>query len=437
MKKFFWLAFFAANLGIIFFIWWQKSFTLLSLGTAPMFISLGRLTGLIAVYLILWQLVLIGRLKILEKAFGLDKLALIHHANGLLAWLFILLHPIFLLLGYSHASNRSLLEQFSYFLFKADDLAPAFLSLLVFILVIFFSYLAMRKKIKYELWYFIHLSVYLAIIWAYGHQLELGQDLQSSGAAAYWYLIYFLAVASLIYFRLLKPLYFLWRHRFEVSEIKEENDNIVSLYIRGKDLEKFKFNPGQFAIFRFLDKAVWFEAHPFSFSQAPNGRELRLSIKALGDFTKKIKEKIKPGTLVFIDGPHGIFSPHKAKSSKLALIAGGIGITPIFSIAQKEECDTVLFYSAVWEKDLIFKKDLEALAEKKSLRNIFILSGETDWEGEKGLLDEEKIKRLMPDYKEREFFLCGPPLMTKGVKQSLIKLGIRKDKIHFEKFSLN
>jgi len=437
MKKLLLILIFFLNLGIIFYFWFIKSGDLLFLGPAGLFISLGRITGLLAVYLVLWQLVLIGRVKFLEKVFGLDRLAIVHHFNGLLSWLFIILHPIFLIIGYGKSGQRGFWEQTGEFLWRGDDLLTAFLSLVIFIGVIFVSVAAIKKRLKYEAWYFIHLLTYLGIIWAFGHQLELGNDLRNIYFAVYWYLLYIGAVGLLVYFRFLKPAYLFYSHRFYVERVVRENDQVVSLYIGGRDIQKFNYQSGQFAIFRFLDKKLFLEAHPFSFSSLPGDNYFRITIKNLGDFTATLAGRLQPRTPVLIDGPHGVFTTKRTVNQKLALIAGGIGITPIYAIfAGNSTSDQVLFYTEQTVDKLIFRKELEILQGTK--RKIhYILSQANVNNSETGRLDEEKIKRSLPDYLERDFFICGPPLMIKAIRQTLINLGIRQRRIYFEKFSLS
>ena len=65
-----------------------------------------------------------------------------------------------------------------------------------------------------------------------------------------------------------------------------------------------------------------------------------------------------------------------------------------------------------------------------------VLSGDPDWTGEKGFLDAEMIKRLAPDFAERDAFLCGPPPMVASVSAALTGLGMSVTRIHSEVFSL-
>jgi len=444
MKKIVFYLVFFVNLSIILYFWFGQSGDLLLNSQAGFFVSLGRICGLLAVYFILWQLVLIGRIKFLEQSFGFDRLAIWHHFNGLLAWLFIFLHPLFLAIGHSQINQVSFLQQILDFLFSWDDLAPAYLAVGVFLIVIIISIGAIQKKLKYEIWYLIHLLTYLAIIWSFGHQLELGSDLQNLFFAAYWYLLYVLAVIPLIYFRFLKPLYFFYQHRFQVEKIENESDQVISIYIKGQNLEKFKFQGGQFAIFRFLGKNLFFEAHPFSFSSAFNGQSLRITIKNLGDFTGSLKNKLKSGTFILIDGPHGIFTKQRTENKKIALIAGGIGITPLRALVEdslknKTNQEIVLFYAVAKETDLVLRSELDSLQNNFSarLKIIYILSQVENWPGEKGRFDEEKLKRILPGFADYDFYLCGPPLMIKNIKMVLKKQAIKSRKIYYEKFSLN
>lgn len=437
MKKIITLITFLISLGIIVYFWLIQSGSLMQAGSSGIYVSLGRLAGLLAVNFVLWQLVLVGRINFLNSTYGFDRLAIIHHFNGLLAWVFIFLHPIFLVLGYSAVNQNSIFNQILEFIFKGENLFPSFIAVLIFLVTIILSITVIFKKTKYETWYFVHLFTYLAIILAFGHQLESGYDLQNKVFAAYWFILYFLTVGPLIIFRFLKPLYNFYQHRFYVEKIILENENVLSIYIKGNNLDKFKFISGQFAIFRFLSGWLSLEAHPFSFSQAANGNNLRISIKNLGDFSVSLFTKLKVGCPVIIDGPHGIFKAKRAKNKKLALIAGGIGITPLRAIVESNPgLDLVLFYGERNERSLVFKNELDNLISPY-LKINYIVSADSNWTGELGRIDSEKIKRLMPDYLERDFFLCGPKPMVKSLKKDLKVLGVKNRKIYFEKFSLN
>ena len=122
MKKIITFLTFLISIGVIIYFWLTQSEVLMTSGMAGVCIALGRLTGLLAVNFVLWQLVLVGRINFLNSAYGFDRLAIIHHFNGLLAWVFIFLHPIFLVLGYSAVNQISIFNQIGEFLFKGENL---------------------------------------------------------------------------------------------------------------------------------------------------------------------------------------------------------------------------------------------------------------------------------------------------------------------------
>jgi len=96
---------------------------------------------------------------------------------------------------------------------------------------------------------------------------------------------------------------------------------VTSVYLTGRQLDRFAFRSGQYANEVFLSKGRW-SPHPFSFSAAPNGRYLRVSIKAAGDFTDRIRE-LTPGTLLLLEGPLGAFTAAEPRD-KYLMVAGGL-----------------------------------------------------------------------------------------------------------------
>lgn len=191
--------------------------------------------------------------------------------------------------------------------------------------------------------------------------------------------------------------------------------------------------------FNFLQKGFWWQSHPFSLSIFPEGKELRISVKALGDFTEQIP-KLKVGTRVLIDGPYGIFTKDVSEKEKSLFLAGGIGITPARSLIEellREGKDVKLLYGCKTEADFALKAELEELESKYDLEVTYITSEEERRPFEAGYIDEEKLRRIVPDIKEREVFLCGPAPMTTAVLSLLEKFDVNKKDIHFEKFSLH
>ncbi len=432
---------FFVNFLVILFFWYQGSPINNSVTVADGLTSIGRISGLLLAYLLLAQLALISRLKIIEGVLGHDKLARWHRNLGISITILLLAHPIFLAFGYGLNNGINWLHQLFNFIFLFDDLGGAAIATGILIFIILLSTRIIGRHWKYERWYFSHLFAYVAIFMGFGHQLELGGDFSQKFFAIYWYALFVAFLLIFAYSRFLKPLNNLRLHQFRVSRVVKESENIYSIFITGRNIADFKFSGGQFAIFRFLDKNLFLEAHPFSFSRCYQENEIRITIKKLGDFTEKLVDKIKIGTLVFVEGPLGVFTKHP-QSNKYLLIAGGIGITPIRALTEElaaEKKDVKILVSAKNRQEEIFNSEISQLAAANNFKYFRFFSEETTKEDEQnvfsGRINLEKIKNLVPDWQTREIYFCGPPLMSDSLNQEFIKAGILKKQIHFERFS--
>lgn len=438
-SKKFWIGLLIINAFIILGYWWNGSVSLFSQGLSGILIAFGRIAGLSAAYTVLLQFMFMGRMVWLEQVFGLDKLSRIHHTSGKLSLVFILLHPLLLITGYGIATQTSWLQQFIIFLTDYEHVFWAFIGFVLFLIVVVSSLYVVRNKLRYESWYFVHLFAYLAVFASFWHQISVGEDILSSNIFYwYWITLYILVFTSHVLFRFVRPIYMFFHHKFEVSRIERENYSTVSVYITGKDLENFAVNPGQFMIFRFLTKGMWWQAHPFSLSMMPNGKELRITVKELGDFTGMIKN-LSVHTKIIIDGPYGVFTNLFAVSDKVLLIAGGIGITPIRSLMEemlKKGKDIVLLYANRTKEDIVFKNEIDKLAEVYNAKVVYILSHEPEYAGEQGYIDLEKIKQYAPDVLDRELYLCGPVPMMSELLDVVKTIGLSHRQVHYEKFSL-
>src|SRR6185503_166059 len=117
--------------------------------------------------------------------------------------------------------------------------------------------------------------------------------------------------------------------------------------------------------------------HPFSFSSSAEREEVELAVKALGDFTSTVSE-LEPGTTVYVDGPHGVFSIDQDEGPGFGLLAGGVGIAGLISMlrtmADREDMRPVLLFYANRDWDgVAFREEIEQLKEKLSLSVVHVL----------------------------------------------------------------
>ncbi len=432
MKKAILYLIFISNLFAILWLWWQGSGGLITQpGPGTIAIAFGRLCGLLAEFLILFQLILVSRASWIEQVFGFDRLNKLHRGLGSTILSLILIHPTLLTLGYSTQNHISLWSQYTQFLFHWEDVFLAFISLILFVIVVI-SAITLRRKLKYESWYFVHLLVYVAIGLVVLHQFN-GSDIVVPPFLYYWFALTIGVFGIFIVYRFGRPLYSYWRHRFYVDKIVAETNTINSIYIKGHHLEHFKFKAGQYANINFLAKGQWY-THPFSFSTAPNGSYLRFSIKKVGDFTSQL-HRLQPGTRAIIDGPLGIFTADRATTGKFLLIAGGIGITPIMALIESQKdthADTVLLYSNKSGNEIAFEAQLKQLCP----RSYFFLTDPTvSQDYIPGRITVEHIQKLIPDMRERDIYICGPTPMMDDLIAALRRYGISASRLHYEKFA--
>jgi predicted ferric reductase len=332
--------------------------------------SAGRLTGLLAAYLALIALVVVAR--------GPRSSAWHRWSGHAVLWL-VVAHTVLVTAGYTVANDTGFLRQFRRMIEELPGVITATAALVIFVAVAIAN--AVRRRIRYETWYFIHLYTYLAVVLGFSHQLATGTEFAGDALArTYWYAIYLAALVAI--------LWRLARNRpLRVDRVVEAGD-VVHVEMSGR----LHARPGQFFRWRFLTRGRWFEAHPFSLSAAPP--RVRITVRGVGDFSRGLRS-LRPGTRVLAEGPYGGFEP----GAKSVLIAGGVGITPIRALLESIDGDVVVVH-----------------------RGEPILRDEID---ELGFAVHDRLE-LVPDLAERDAYVCGSPEMVDATVAALRAAGVER-----------
>lgn len=433
------------HLTVVLYTWFQSSrFYLLDGGFSLRLIALGRLAGLLAVTFALQQFLLIGRIPIFERTFGQDRMSRLHQTTGYLVFGTILIHPFLLVLGNASLNDLNIFSQYIQFIKGYEDVFKASLAMLCAWAVVISSVWIVRRRLKYEWWYAVHLLTYAIILLAFGHQNELGTTVNfTQFFNYYWYAIYVLVLGTFIFYRFLKPILSFLKHDFRVMQVVQEAPHVVSIYMRGKNMEHFKWKPGQFAFFTFLSPGLFLGQHPFSFSYLwDDKRILRITVKGVGDYTRLLQE-VPVGTKVIIQGPYGILGRQIEKEFEVLLVAGGIGITPIrclFERYARSGRDVELVYAARTPQDLALKPELDALVGLFPNAKVHYLAehdaGTVPGVYE-GRITKEFLLAAVPNIPNRQAFVCGPPAMADAIEHTLQSVGMPEKKIYVERFSLH
>ena len=404
---------------------------------AAVLIAVGQLGALLGTYSALVQVVLMSRSPWLDGLFGIDRIAGWHRWLGFATLDLIIVHVVFTTAGYALADGRSFTAQTWTFLTTYPYMLMAYVGTALFILVAALSVREARRRLSHESWHFVHLLVYLAIALSFAHQLAVGTDfVHDPVAVVYWVFLYAVAAGLVIAFRIVAPARMALRHRLRVQSVVEEAQDVVSIYIDGRDLGELPARAGQFFKFRFLTGGLWWQVHPFSLSAAPNGEYLRITVKEVGDFTRSL-HRLSPGTRILLNGPYGVFTAMRRRRPRSLLIAGGIGITPLRALIeempQRKNSITLVYRASSWE-EVVFKAEIDGLVAARG-GVVHYVVGRRGREVAAHPLAPRFLLAAAPDLRDRDVFICGPREMVDAVTSSLQTLGVPAGQVHVERFA--
>ncbi len=378
-----------------------------------------------------------ARFQRASAPFGIDIIYYFHRQIALIAFLFILAHPIILLI----------LTPQLFALFR-PGVAPAHFwgavaSTLALVALVVTSVWRKQLNIDYDLWRVMHaLLAVVALGLAIWHVLAVGHYVDTPWRKQLWGTFSLSWLLLLVYVRVYRP----WtqlQHPYRVTEVKPERGDSWTLTVEPVGHAGLRFEPGQFAWLTLGSSPFALKEHPFSYaSSAETPRQIKFTIKSLGDFSSQIKD-VKPGSIAYLDGSHGAFSPDRIDTKGLVLIAGGIGIAPMMSMLRTfadrhEKRPLKLLYAYnTWER-LTFREELQELEQRLSLEIIWLLNDpHADWQGETGLISADLLKRRLPlSDPGQAYLICGPVVMIELTEKLLHQAGVPLSRIHSELFDL-
>lgn len=394
--------------------------------------------GFIGLALMALQFVLAARVNRIEASYGIDILIQFHRYTSMVAFGMVVIHPVILfvarpetlaLLNFPQAPWRARL---------------AVMSVLAFLAMVVTTIWRKPLKIPYEPWRAAHsVLAVLAVGLGFGHAVGVGFYLSQFWKIVLWSGFMAMALWLILYVRLIKPL-MMTQRPYLVEEVIEQRGNVWTLALRPHGHDGFTFEPGQFAWLTLGITPLRMREHPFSMSSnGDRSDRIEFGIKALGDFTRQIKD-VKPGTKAYLDGPYGTFTTELYwDTAGFVLIAGGVGITPIYSMLltaaeRQDDRPFLLIYSAPSWDDITYREDLEALQDKIDLTIVYVLrKGHEGWEGETGYVDKALLERHIPRHRgSRQYFTCAAPVMMDAVERALFELEVPVTHVHMEHFNL-
>ncbi|MGF1638921.1 MAG: ferric reductase-like transmembrane domain-containing protein [Cyclobacteriaceae bacterium] len=402
--------------------------------TRGFWIEFGVALGFIGLGIMGVQFIFTGRLARVAPTFGPDNIFHFHKTMGIVGFIFILAHPVILIL-----SNSAFIHYFNPAENIPRALALSFVTVAITLLIIM-SLWRVSFGLSCENWRLLHgilalLVVFIGIV----HSVQVSHYLDPI-----WKKIGLsLALAGCCYFiihtRLVRP-WLNMKKPYEIIQIKPERHECYTIVLKPKKGHKMQFISGQFVWLTINDTPFTLQQHPFSFSSSPDSDFLSFTAKESGDFTKTWKD-IKSGTTAFLEGPMGSFT--LMPTGNLFMVMGGIGVTPGMSMLRtlkirNDKRAVTLIYGSNEYENIIFREELESLEKELNLKVVHLLMGPPDdWQGESGILDKSLLKKYLPENVDTyNYYICGPNPLMDITEIYLRELGVDWRLIYSERFKI-
>jgi len=216
-------------------------------------------------------------------------------------------------------------------------------------------------------------------------------------------------------------------------------DTVEFVFIPDK---KFTYIPGQYM--------EWTLPHAhadargnrrfFTLASSPTEDNLLLGVRFFEDGSsyKKALTQITNQTPLVAGQLTGEFTLPKNPNGKLAFLAGGIGVTPFRSMIKyltdsQIDCDIVMCYANSVADEIAYKDIFDEAEKKIGLKVVYALTDKHrvpfGWDGEVGRVDEMLIRKVIPDFSTRLFYLSGPQSMVNNYEKMLKKIGVKQKMI--------
>jgi predicted ferric reductase len=397
------------------------------------------------------NLALGARLRPVEAVFGgLERMYGAHRAIGKIAFALLLGHVVLILASRATISSKAAL----------DLLQPAagwtvFAGVLALAAMTVSILLTLFVRLGHEVFVYVQRGFGFAFIGASYHVFTTsGAKDDSQALNTYMVVLASVGIGAFAYRSLFGNL-LVRRRRYRVTEANRLDESVTEIVMEpvGKPLE---FGPGQFVFVSFRSPAfrkqlrpveislqrqvfsirageIANQFHPFSITSAPGERQLRITVKAVGDYTRALR-MLDAGAEAVVEGPYGSFSHRRADSGRQIWMAGGIGVTPFLSMARSldnGQAPSVDFYYCVeHEAEAHFLDELRAVAGVRDDFRVVLVSRDRD-----GFLTAARVIEEAGDLSSASVLICGPPAMIDSLRSQLEAAAVPRGQIHAEEFA--
>ncbi|ALZ83393.1 hybrid-cluster NAD(P)-dependent oxidoreductase [Pseudomonas oryzihabitans] len=237
------------------------------------------------------------------------------------------------------------------------------------------------------------------------------------------------------------------RKTLECCAIRIETADVRTFVFRCPDFVALAFEPGQFITLS-LTIDGQSQSRCYTLSSTPTRPfSFAITVKRVpgGPVSNWLHDHLEVGSRLLATGPAGIFTPVGHPQRKLLYLSAGSGVTPLMAMTRAafdlgSDPDIAFVHSARTPQDIIFRDELAHLQAAQRHLKVFAIceasGAEADWQGPVGRLDLALLERLVPDFREREVFTCGPQGYMGAVQRTLREGGFDLSHYHQESFTI-
>jgi ferredoxin-NADP reductase len=225
-------------------------------------------------------------------------------------------------------------------------------------------------------------------------------------------------------------------YNVRVLEVFSHGD--LAFTVRFERPPAFSFLPGQYMFITTGTGIAALTKH-LTISSSPSDPYLEVTKGSTGHPYAESLRGLKAGDVVVVRGPYGEFT-FRGEYGKVAFIAGGIGITPFWSMIRSAadmrlDTDIRLLYSVKTEPEILFRENLPEISRANHVSVVITVTEPgPGWTGRTGRINRAMIEQEIPDWRERVFFVSGPPVMVNAIIAGLREMGLPEDHIRHEVF---
>ena len=191
------------------YMWWHDTSPASVYGPGPWLTAAGRVTGLLGTYLVVIEVLLMSRVPWLDRMIGMDRLAVWHRRNGEYSICLLVAHAVLIIWGYAITTHDGLLSETKSVVLSYPDMLAATVGLGLLVVVGVLSARAVRRRVNYHTWYFVHLYTYIALALSLPTSSTPGVDFATHPLnRVIWGAMYGIVAALLLFYRVGSP----WSH---------------------------------------------------------------------------------------------------------------------------------------------------------------------------------------------------------------------------------